>query len=397
MWNRLLPFLLWLVACGVNAQAEPPSAQRSGPDQFMAGGNLRIGEAVTGDLIAAAGTLDLDAAVAGDALLLGGNIRIGAGVGRSLYAAGGRVTLHGPVGHNLRVAGGQVELLREANVAGNVSVAGGQVTLRGTVQGDVRVGGGTVLIDGPVQGSVWVSAGQLRLGPNARLAGVLHWRSNKDLERDPAAQISGELDRMPWPAGSRNAKRQDDDAMSMRDGHHGMDGYGYRGWRSHSMITGGWWWNLGLMLLAAAAVAAMPQTMQGVSTTLRTRWPASLLAGLVVIACVPVAALLLLITIIGAPLALVLLLLYPPLLIVGYVSFGAAAGQWALSGWRSERATQTSWRVAAAMLAVLLLALLASVPVLGWLVAWVAVLSGVGVIALQWRHHSANPVAAVPS
>jgi cytoskeletal protein CcmA (bactofilin family) len=393
MWNRLFPLLWWLVACGVNAQVElPTSPRRSGPDQFMAGGNLRIGEAVTGDLIAAAGTLDLDAAVAGDALLLGGNLRVGAGVGRSLYAAAGRLTVHGPVGHNLRVAGGQVELLREANVGGNVSVAGGQVTLRGTVQGDVRVGGGTVLIDGPVQGSVWVSAGQLRLGPNARLSGVLHWRSDKELERDPAAQINGELDQMPWPAGSRSAKRQYDDAMPM----HGGD-RGWRGWRSHSMIFGGWWWNLGLMLLAAALVAALPQAAQAASTTLRTRWPASLLAGLVVIACVPIAALLLLVTIIGAPLALVLLLLFPPVLIVGYVSFGAAAGQWALGRWRADRATQTRWRVTAAALAVLLLALLASVPVLGWLVAWVAVLSGVGVIALQWPRRSANPAAVVPA
>jgi hypothetical protein len=279
-----------------------------------------------------------------------------------------------------------VELLPEASVAGNVTVGGGQVTLRGPVQGEVRVGGGTVLIDAPVQGDVWVTAGQVQLGPKAKLAGALHWRSDEEIQRDPGAQVAGAVDQMAWPEARRGMHRNEGDGRPMHEGSWG--------WRSHSPLTGGWWWNLGLMLLAAVLVAALPRTTQDITTTLRTRGPLSLLVGLVVIACVPVAALLLLITLIGAPLALLLLLLFPPLLLIGYVGFGLAAGQWVLARWSAPSAAQTRWQVAAAMLSILLLALLASVPVLGPMVAVMAVLCGVGLIALQWPRRGAQAAAA---
>jgi cytoskeletal protein CcmA (bactofilin family) len=379
------------VACGVNAQTAPPSAATErasapaisrtvGLDHFAAGGQVRIHQPVSGDLIAAAGALDVDATVAGNAMVTGGTVRLGAGVGRSVIAAAGRLSVHGPVGHNLRVAGGHVELLPEASVAGNVSVGAGQVTLRGPVQGDVRVAGGTVLIDTSVQGDVWVGAGQVRLGPNAKLAGALHWRGNQAMERDPAAQVAGAVSAITWPTtrghgGPGGHEGHDNDKMPHRSD--------TKSWHTPSSFTGGWWWTLGLMLLSAGLVAALPGTAQRVTLTLRNRWPWSVLAGLAVIACVPVAAVLLLITVVGAPVALVLLLMYVPLLIVGYASLGAALGQWALASWQAQHVASTSWRVAAAMLGMLVLAALASLPWLGPLVAVLAVLSGVGLLALQ--------------
>jgi cytoskeletal protein CcmA (bactofilin family) len=308
-------------------------------------------------------------------MVTGGTVRLGAGVGRSVIAAAGRLSVHGPVGHNLRVAGGHVELLPEASVAGNVSVGAGQVTLRGPVQGDVRVAGGTVLIDTSVQGDVWVGAGQVRLGPNAKLAGALHWRSNQAMERDPAAQVAGAVSAITWPI-TRGHGGHDNDKMPHRSD--------TKSWHTPSSFTGGWWWTLGLMLLSAGLVAALPGTAQRVTLTLRHRWPWSVLAGLAVIACVPVAAVLLLITVVGAPVALVLLLMVLPLLIVGYASLGASLGQWALASWQAQRMASTPWRVAAAMLGMLALAALASLPWLGPLVAVLAVLSGVGLMALQF-------------
>jgi cytoskeletal protein CcmA (bactofilin family) len=375
-----------LIICGLQASAADAVAARSAAqDQYVVGGNLRISQAVAGDLIAAAGTLDVDSPVAGDAVLLGGNLRLGNGVARSLFAAGGRLSVHGPIGHNLRVAGGQVELMPEASVAGNVSVAGGQVNLRSPIQGDLRVAGGKVWIDSSVEGDVWVSAGQLSLGPNARLNGALHWRSNEEFTRDPAAQIKGAVEQLRSRHAERNLRDDTRAHMPMQRAE--------QGWRDRSFITGGWWWTLGLMLLTATWVAAAPRVNQRVSSSLRERGAISLLAGFVIVVCLPVAALLLLITLIGAPVALVLMLLYGPLLIVGYVSFGAAVGQWALARWRPDRQAVTRWRVVTAMLAMLVLALLASLPWLGTLLALLAVFSGVGAIAIALQSLRKSPAA----
>lgn len=341
-------------------------ARDLGNDRFVFGGSVRIEQPVAGDLIAAGGQVDVEAPISGDAVLAGGNVRVGASVGQDVYAAGGRIALDAAVGRNLRVAGGQVEVGPKASIEGNVTVGGGQVSLRAPVKGSIQVGGGRVLIDAPVGGDVLATAGQLELGPNARLAGNLRYRGRDEIRRDPAAQVAGAIERVPLPGADRSARRDRE-----------------RGWASTIGSVGSWLWTLGLMAIAAALVGVLPITSERVARTLVTRSGWSVLLGFITLVCVPVATLILLVTIIGIPLALLVLLLYLTLLLLGYVASGVAVGQWALARWKSEAAGRIGWRIAAAMLAVLLLALLGSLPFVGGFVVLAAMLAGIGAIALQ--------------
>ena len=374
MFKRL-PMLVAVLALTASpclyAEDAKPAASAAGlaADTFVFGGSVRIDKPVAGDLIAAGGNVDVDAPVGGDAVMTGGNLRVTAKVGQSVYAAGGRLILDAPIGRNLRVAGGQVDIGPMATVAGNVTVGGGQVSLNGPVKGSISVGGGRVLIDAPVEGDVVANAGQLTLGPNARLAGKLRYRSGDELVRDPAAQVAGTIEHLPLPGRAASGAQWHE---------RGWDGH-----RSERSVGPGWFWTLGLMAIAAVLIAALPVTSARVVRTLTTRWAWSLLLGFIALVCIPVAALILLITIIGIPLGLLAVLLYLALLLVGYVASGMALGQWALARWKADAAGRTGWRIAAAMLAVLALALLGSVPYLGGLVALAAVLAGIGAIAMQ--------------
>jgi hypothetical protein len=156
---------------------------------------------------------------------------------------------------------------------------------------------------------------------------------------------------------------------------------------------GGWIWTAGLMLLAAVVAGALPAASQRVAQTLRTRPGFALLAGFIALVCVPVAALVFFITIIGAPLGLLTLLLYFVLLLLGYVATSITLGDWALQRWNTEAAAKTGWRAGAAVLAVFVLGLLGSVPWLGGLLAVVAMLVGIGAIVLQLTPRS-PPAAA---
>jgi cytoskeletal protein CcmA (bactofilin family) len=358
--------------------AQPAAQRRVGSDTFVFGGSVRIDQPVPGDLIAAGGNVDVDAPVAGDAMLAGGNLRITAKVEQSVYAGGGRLILDAPIGRNLRVGGGQVDVGPMAAVAGNVTVGGGQVSLRGPIKGMVTAGGGRVLIDAAVDGDVVSNAGRLTLGPNARLAGKLSYRSGDELVRDPAAQVAGAIERLPMPGrGASSAERRE------------------RGWAEHARRAGpSWLWTVGLMAIAALLVGALPVTSQRVADALRTRFGWSLLWGFIALVCIPVAALILMISIVGIPLALLVVLLYLALLLVGYVGSGVALGQWALGRFKADAAARTGWRIAAAMAAVLALALLGSVPFVGGFVALVAVLAGIGGIALLFAPRRAAPTNA---
>lgn len=335
-----------------------------GSDHFAAGSEVVVERPVAGDLIAAGGQLTVRAAVAGDAVLSGGEVRVDGPVGESLYLMGGKLVVNGAVGRNARVGGGQFELGAPAAVAGNLSVGGGDVRIQGRVNGYLQVAGGKVRIDGVVGGDVEARAGELTLGPNARITGKLRYASRSEIQRDPAAQIQGAVERIPveggWPM---------PDDMERGMGR-----------------SGGWIWTLGLLVLAGVLVTALPGFSGRLADTLRRRFLLSLLLGFVLLVCVPVAAVLVMLTLIGVPLGLLTMALYPALLLLGYVCSGVALGAWAGTRWQPSWSQGRVGRMATAMFGVLAIGLLARVPWLGGGVMAVALLAGVGALALQaWQ------------
>lgn len=333
-------------------------------DHFAAGSEVVVARPVAGDLIAGGGKLDVRADVAGDAVLTGGEVRVDGRVGESLYLMGGKLSVNGAVGRNARLGGGQVDLGVPAEVAGNLSVAGGEVNLKGRVNGYLQVAGGKVLLDGIVGGDVEARTGELTLGPNARITGKLRYASRNDMRRDPAAQVQGPVERVPveggWPV--------------PEDMERGMG------------RSGSWIWTLGLLVLAGVLVMALPGFSGRLAETLRTRFPVSLLLGFVLLVCLPVAAVLMMITLIGVPLGLLTMVLYPALLLLGYVCSGVALGDWLGKRFRLPLSQGSLGRVAAAVLGVLVIGLLARVPWLGGLVMAVALLAGLGALAMQaWQ------------
>jgi cytoskeletal protein CcmA (bactofilin family) len=378
IWIAMTLALVWAAPDLLAQDTQAAPLRRIGADTFVFGGSVRIDQPVLGDLIAAGGNVDVDAPVAGDAMLAGGNLRITAKVEQSVLAGGGRLILDAPIGRNLRVGGGQVEIGPMAAIGGNLTVGGGQVTLRGPVKGNVTVGGGRLLIDGVVEGDVECYAGSLSLGPNARLGGKLRYRSGEALVRDPAATVAGTVEHLPTPGRHVDAPAQRDSS-----------------WGDHSERAGpSWVWTAGLMAIAALLVAVLPVTSMRVADGLRTRLGWSLLWGFIALVCIPVAALILLVTIIGIPVALLALLVYLALLLVGYVGSAIGLGQWALARLRADAAQRTGWRIGAAMAAVFVLALLGHLPYIGGLVAVLAVAAGIGAIGLLL---SPGRSAAVPA
>ncbi len=342
---------------------------RIGGNVFVAGGTLTVRDPVAGDLFAAGGSVDVDAAVGGDALAGAGKLQLGGNVGESIYAAAGQVTIAGKVGRHVRAAGGQVVVEPEAEVLGNVSVAAGQVRLLGAVRGDVLVAGGRLWIDAVVGGDVLASTGLVELGPNARIAGKLRHRGGL-VQRDPTAQVAGGIE--SWLVGWELADAEDASPTAA-------------GRTAAPPTAIAWPWTLALVLLAAMQLAALPALQAGVGRTLRQRPGLSVLLGVAWLVCAPLALLLLLLTVIGIPITLLGAVLYIALLPLAYVSTAIALGDWALQAWRSAAVARWAWRVAAAAIVLVLLSQTTRVPWLGTVVLALAVLAGLGALALQLR------------
>jgi cytoskeletal protein CcmA (bactofilin family) len=343
-----------------------------GTDRFLAGGTITRTQPVGGDLIAAGGTIEMDAPVAGDALVAGGNVRVGGNVAQNLYAAGGRLTIDGNVGRNARVAGGKVQVGPGASISGNLTIAGGNIAVHGAVKGYVQAAGGEVVLDGPIDGDVVVNGGRIRLGPHAKIAGTLTYRSGEALVSDPAAVVNGRIDRLSSAASGGVAGT----AVASRFG-----------------FNGGWVWSAGLLLLAALFAAAVPPASMRVSSELRTRPWMALLFGFIALVCIPAAVLILMVTVIGIPLAMVVLLAYVILIVLGYVACAVGFADAAVARYRPADAQRSSTRVLAAVVAMLALTLVARIPFLGTLVAFLAMLAGIGALLMSLGSRKGAPPA----
>ena len=170
----------------------------------------------------------------------------------------------------------------------------------------------------------------------------------------------------------------------------------------HTRSTGerflrGWLWTAGLVVLAALLAAALPGPSARMASELRDRPWLTPLLGLVALSTIPVAAVLLMITVIGIPIALLGLVGYAALLLLGYVWLAVAVGGLLLDRIKPEVAAQAAYRAGAAVLAMLGLAVLARTPFIGGLVVFTAILVGVGMIvgALFRRREPAAPATVV--
>ncbi len=329
----------------------------AGHDRILAGDNVLVTGDVSGDVIAAGGNVSAEAVVDGDVVVFGGDVRVAGTVKDDVYVAGGDVVINGDVNGSLRVAGGDVRIDPKGHVGGNASVAGGETHMAGRIDGDLRIAGGEVQLDGTVTGDVRATGGDVTLGPNARIGGKLTYSSKDDLVQDPGAVVTGGVVREEW--------------------------------RDHQFQMGHapWFWSVGLAFTALLILGIGPGFAARVTDTVHDEFPGSLLFGLVALIAVPIAALICAVTIIGLPLALIVLSAYPILLLLGYVLGLIAAGDIGLQRVRRDKPLQVDERgarILAALVAIVVVALVGRVPVIGGLVTFVVLLLGMGALVQQF-------------
>jgi hypothetical protein len=366
MLRSLALLALLAVAPLAAADSEPADADSVehsvGSDHFAAGRAINLAAAVDGDAFAAGGRVTLDGPVAGDAFLAGAHVEVRGPIDKGLYAAGAFVIASGRVRHNARLVGGTVEVTPGAHVGGGVSMAGRTLSFAGATDGYLQMAGRDATVSGSVGGDVEVSAARIEIGPGARIAGKLRYRSDREPVIAAGAAIGGGLERLPGPAR----------AWTWREGaHRALHGVGRGIWFSGSFV-------LGVLLLLLA-----PGYLADTSRVAAAEWPLCLGVGFGILVAVPVAAVLLVVTLIGIPLGLLAIALYAVVLLLGHVVAAVAVGDYALGRWAPARAAAARWRVLALLAALVALALVRQVPLLGGLAVLLVFLAGVGALSLR--------------
>ena len=377
-WALLI--MLAMLALRVPAQAQTSATDTSPSTKniYRAGGDVRLSAPVRGDVYAAGGRVTIEHPVQGDATLAGGSVRVRAAIGDDLRVAGGDVHIENSVGGELYVSGGNITLGSTAEVLDAVTVYAGQATIDGKVKGPLKVYAQKIALNGEVGGNVELNAEEIEIGPKAKLSGALTYPADARFKTAEGAIIGGIITRGQSMNGRPDTHRD-------REWHGQMMG-NRAGWADS---VAGAVFSL-VALLAVAALLLLVFTgfsSRAASTMLAKPWPA-LAAGTAVFVGTPMLAVLLCITLIGIPLGIALMMLFPLMLLIGWI-----VGVFGLSQ-RLQRAVQKyapSESSAAMMgffaLTLLLVMLIGSLPVVGSLLVATIWLLGTGAFGLELYNH----------
>lgn len=357
-----IPLAFLLTLSSLTALAADRAEADLGDTRVLAGEDVGLTGSPGGSAFLAGGRARIDGRVAGDAVVTGGVVEIRGEIEEDVIAAGGDVGIDAIVGGDVHAAGGTVSIERDAQVTGRALLAGGSVNVNGRVGKRLRVYGGSVRLDGEFGGDVDVAAEDIQVGPQARIKGRLRYRGPNRPRIDDGAVIEGGV-------------------------HHGR--YDWQDFDTGGTVARAvagvlrTFWFIGVLVLGALLVLAMPRFSQEAAATVRQEAPTSLLLGFGVLVLVPLIAIVLCVTIIGIPLALATLFGYGLLLMLGYLTGALCLGDWALGRAKPAMAAAGGWRILFLLLALIAIALARRVPWVGELAVFLLFLAGLGAFTLR--------------
>jgi cytoskeletal protein CcmA (bactofilin family) len=265
----------------------------------------------------------------------------------------------GDAGDTVVVISGDVEVPRGEAVDG-VIVASGDVRLAGRADGDVILLAGDALVSGRIDGDLITFGGRAKLLPHAFVSGDVRYGDERPLASD-AAVVRGEVSHLDWP-----------------------EAFGAL------PILGAFlfWLAIGISaaILGSLLILIAPRAADAIQERSRERIGPVIAIGVAIAICLPIAAAIAAITIVGLPLAIGVVLALLPLWTIAYV-----ASAWAL-GRAIVKPPRT--RILAFLAGLAILRALALVPLLGLLVGLAAVVFGLGLIGAAIGAARAGPEPA---
>lgn len=268
-------------------------------DLFIFGDEIEIEGTVTGDLVAMGGSVVVTGSVGGNAYLSGGEVIVSGEVGKSLFMGGGRLKVSGVVERSLYMGGGQLILASEAYVMEDMLAGGGQMDVDGWIGDDLWASGGTLDIGAVVDDDLYVSGGVVRA-------------EEENVGGDYKVNVSEEGDDWSWE-GDTFSKAREAAQRSL-----------YAGIFTRTL------WFIGMLFVGAVFIRFIPvKTMDIVNKISMDvgefMW--SLAIGLIVSSALPLAVIVLAVTVLGAPLAVLL-----TGLALFLIFFGSLWGDMAIGG-----------------------------------------------------------------
>lgn len=331
-------------------------------DYFAMGKIIEISSDVQGDLYVCGGQIVIDGKIEGDILAIGGSIIVLGEVAGNIRLLGGQVTFGGKVAKNGTIIAGSAQLLPQSYISGNLVGVLGNGDVAADIGEDFTAIASNLRISSTIQGNLDAYVGQMRLNAKAKVDGNVDYTSTHDALIDPKTVIRGKLTQ-----------------------HTSVDHNFLGSYWIHGLLLGSKLMSVVMNFFYSLAVGLVilklfPNMVHSAVEALEKYPLKSVANGILLLIFLPLAFLVLLVTVLGAPFALTLLAF-------NIITFYTAKIIFIL--WGSKRLfKQMKYKLTPTHLLMLGLVIyfgLVAIPFVGSVVSFGALLLGLGSSVISFR------------
>lgn len=323
-------------------------------------------ETIKGPIFKAEEVINFNDTVDGDVFLLSGDVTVNATISGDLIVLAGQADINGTIDGDLRVAAGQIDL--GATVNDDVTLAAGQIKTTPTTQikNTLTAAGGAINLNGQVGDNAWLTGGQINILSNAQLGNDLKIFHQQDPVIDPQATIFGDLiTKQIDPQETESGKNFNFSQNKMVK-------------KVTAFVAVQKLVALSIeILIGALLIVLMPKLSKLLIKLNQLKPPQNIGWGFLTLITVPVASILLFISLIGIPLAVFALMLYGFAIYLARVLAGLSLGNNLLKDKQFKKPYHSL------ALGLVVLSLLKLVPLVGWLAYFFFILNGLGTLVMH--------------
>jgi cytoskeletal protein CcmA (bactofilin family) len=352
-------------------------------DAYLAGNTVQINSPVEGDAIIAGGTVDIDAPIAQDLIVAGDKVTVNKDIEDDIRIAASSVTIKSNIKGDVIVFAQTLIIDKDATISGDIIAFVSQLKLDGTVKGNIKVASENTTITGEVQGDSNIRTGDFIL--DGKLGGKTNFTASRRVDISEGSRFGGnvtygftkELDFKPNL--SEGVKAIFDTEL-LKDKTDEKD-------ISKKVFSGFLVWEVLSAALVIGLIFNFNKKFIQKAVKRVPNWEEGFRAFTygALLFFIPIAIIILLIiTIIGIPLALFTLFAYISLIVFSQAIASIVTAQWLH---KSYQFGKSDWQIYFIALGIyVVLSLLAWVPILGFIVGLVVVYTSLGALVLEYRN-----------
>lgn len=343
--------------------------------QFLAGYRVHVGANVADDVFAVGREVTIEGARAHAVVVGGSTIIVKDSTVHDLFAGGHDIEIQGTVEDDAIVAvcpvcpwgTGRLLLGPTGRIGDEALLAAGTLEIQGTVGGNLTAVARRIVISGTIAGKTDVTANEIVIASGARLGAEFVARSPKRPEIATDATVVGPVRVVETEVNIPDPQ----DLPRMMAAFAVVAGLALLG---------------GIFVVGVLGQLAAPGPLSRGAAMLRAELWSSIGRGLAWMLLMPAIGALLFASIIGIPAGAILMAAFVVLLTLAFVTAAYAIGLWV----RSRRAAAapepgTGGRIGWTLLGILILLIAWAVPFVGWIFAFLALLSGLGAVTAGLR------------